>query len=67
MEQAELNEAVTKLAHDYIAGELTQMQTVNRLYDLERDYKIPYKEIAALVNNEGVRDNFLAIQRPKKS
>ncbi len=67
MKQEQFNDAIAKLERDHAAGEITLMQTVNYLYDLERDHNLPYKEIAALVQNEDVRDNFLDIQRPKKS
>lgn len=39
------------------------MQTVNRLYDLERNYKLAPEDIAAAIIDEGIKDNYLAIPR----
>jgi hypothetical protein len=63
MKQEELKIAISKLEADHEAGELMMMQTVNRLYDLERDYHLAPEAIAAHVTDEDIKDNYLAIPR----
>jgi hypothetical protein len=63
MKQEELKIAVGKLEADYDAGKLIMMQTVNRLYDLERDYNLAPEAIAAHITNEDIKDNYRAISR----
>ena len=63
MEHPEITNAVKNLLLNYEAGELIMMQTVNRLYDLERDYKLSPDEIAEHITDEDIKDNYLAIPR----
>lgn len=63
MLQPEITNAIEKLLQDYEAGELMMMQTVNRLYDLERDFQIAPEAIAAHVTDEDIKDNYLSIPR----
>ena len=63
MLQPAIANAIEKLLRDYDSGELMMMQTVNRLYDLERDYKLAPADIAAHVTDEDIKDNYLAISR----
>ncbi len=63
MLQSEITNAIEKLLRDYEAGELRMMQTVNRLYDFERDFQIAPEEIAAHVTDEHIKDNYLSISR----
>lgn len=63
MLQPEIATAVEKLLHKYEAGELMMMQTVNRLYDLERDHELDPEDIAEHVTDEDIKDNYLSIRR----
>lgn len=63
MLQPEIAIAIEKLLSDYEAGELIMMQTVNRLYDLERNHKLEPEAIAAHITDEDIKDNYLAIPR----
>lgn len=61
--QLELINKIVALLNDYEAGELMMMQTVNRLYDLERDYNLAPEAIAEHITDEDIKDNYLSIQR----
>lgn len=63
MLQPEIATSVEKLLHEYEAGELMMMQTVNRLYDLERAHKLAPEAIAEHVTDEDIKDNYLSIRR----
>ncbi len=63
MLQSEITNTIEKLLNDYEARELMMMQTVNRLYDLERDYKLEPEAIAEHITDEDIKDNYLSIQR----
>ncbi len=63
MLQLEIGNTIERLLRAYEAGELLMMQTVNRLYDLERNYKLAPQDIAAAIIDEDIKDNYLAIPR----
>ena len=65
MKQQELYEVISKLETNHVNGELTIMEVVYGLFDIEYKYKIAPEEIAVHISDEDIKDNYLDISRPK--